>query len=83
MDNLREPTYKINPNFRLKSKYLSVDWYLVDDYTIEYESVIEFPGRSLFSVKRKPVILAQYSEAQLDLIYCPAIDFESKKIQNG
>ncbi|MCH5234104.1 MAG: M48 family metallopeptidase [Muribaculaceae bacterium] len=81
MGNIREPTYKINPNFRLKSKYLSVDWYLVDDYTLECESAIEFQGRSLFSVKQKPVILAQYSEAQLDLIYCPATDFESKKIQ--
>ena len=43
MGSVKEPIFKINPNFRLTTKYLSVRWHCVDSATLECEATIELP----------------------------------------
>lgn len=35
MGGIKEPTFKINPRFRLTKKHLSVVWHCVDKFTLE------------------------------------------------
>lgn len=44
MGSVKQPTFKINPNFRLTTKHLSVVWHLIDAETLRCESVISVPG---------------------------------------
>lgn len=37
---MKEPTFKINPRFRLTTNHLSVVWHCVDKFTVECEAAI-------------------------------------------
>lgn len=78
---MKEPTFKINPRFRLTTKHLSVVWYCVDKLTVECEAAMKHQYRFVFQDKGGVVLLAQYHNGILDMIYHDATDFESKKIQ--
>ena len=45
---IKEPTFKINPKFRLTTRHLSVVWHCVDKLTIECESALPIPNRFVF-----------------------------------
>lgn len=81
MASIKEPTFKINPSFRLTTKHLSVAWHCVDKLTIECESTLPMPNRFVFHVNGSVELLAQYHDGILDIVYHAATDFESKKIQ--
>lgn len=78
---MKEQTFKINPKFRLTTKYLSVFWHLVDKETLQCESYIVMPDHHVFSSKNGVEILVHYHDGVLDMIYHPSTVFESKKIQ--
>ncbi len=46
MGSVKQPTFKINPNFRLTTKHRSVGWHLVDVETLKFESSIRVPDLS-------------------------------------
>lgn len=78
---MKEPTFKINPRFRLTTKHLSVVWHCVDKLTIECEAAIDIPDRFIYKDKSKVELLAQYHDWILYMIYHDSTDFETKKIQ--
>lgn len=81
MGGMKEPTFKINPRFRLTTKHLSVVWHCVDRLTVECEAAMEIPDRFVYLGNATVELLAQYHDGILDMIYHDATDFESKKIQ--
>lgn len=78
---MKEPTFKINPRFRLTTKYLSVVWHRIDKITVECEAAMKISDRFVFQDKGCVDLLAQYHDGVLDMIYHDATDFETKKIQ--
>lgn len=78
---MKEPTFKINPRFRLTTKYLSVVWHCIDKITVECEAAMKISDRFVFQDKGCVDLLAQYHDGVLDMIYYDATDFETKKIQ--
>lgn len=78
---MKEPTFKINPRFRLITKQLSVVWHCVDRLTVECEAAMEISDRFVYQGNATVELLAQYHDGILDMIYHDATDFESKKIQ--
>lgn len=78
---MKEPTFKINPRFRLTTKHLSVVWHCVDRLTVECEAAMEISDRFVYQGNATVELLAQYHDGILDMIYHDATDFESKKIQ--
>lgn len=78
---MKEPTFKINPRFRLTTKHLSVVWHCVDKLTVECEAAIDIPDRFIYKDKSKVELLAQYHDWILYMIYHGSTDFETKKIQ--
>lgn len=78
---MKEPTFKINPRFRLITKHLSVVWHCVDRLTVECEAAMEISDRFVYQGNATVELLAQYHDGILDMIYHDATDFESKKIQ--
>lgn len=78
---MKEPTFKINPRFRLTTKHLSVVWHCVDILTVECEAAMKIQDRFVFQDKGGVVLLAQYHNGILDMIYHDSTDFETKKIQ--
>lgn len=78
---MKEPTFKINPRFRLTTKHLSVVWHCVDRLTAECEASMEISDRFIYKDKAKVELLAQYHDGILDMIYHDSTDFETKKIQ--
>lgn len=81
MGSVKEPTFKINPNFRLTTKYLSVRWHCVDSQTLECEATIELPERYVYLSRNIPVLLVQYNNGVLDMVYSSNTDFSTKSIQ--
>lgn len=78
---MKEPIFKINPRFRLTTKHLSVVWHCVDKLTVECEAAMKHQDRFVFQDKGGVVLLAQYHDGILDMIYHDSTDFETKKIQ--
>lgn len=78
---MKEPTFKINPRFRLITKHLSVVWHCVDRLTVECEAAMEISDRFVYQSNATVELLTQYHDGILDMIYHDATDFESKKIQ--
>ncbi len=78
---MKEPTFKINPRFRLTTKHLSVVWHCVDRLTVECEAAMEISDRFVYQGNATVELMAQYHDGILDMIYHDATDFESKKIQ--
>lgn len=78
---MKEPTFKINPNFRLKTKYLSVAWHKIDADALRYEAAIDMPDRLVFRIKSVAELLVQYHDGTVDLVYHDGTDFETRKIQ--
>lgn len=78
---MKEPTFKINPRFRLTTKYLSVVWHRIDKITVECEAAMKISDRFVFQDKGCVDLLSQYHDGVLDMIYHDATDFETKKIQ--
>ena len=78
---MKEPTFKINPRFRLTTKHLSVVWHCVDRFTLECEAAIIMPDRLVYQDKTGVELLVQYHDGVLDMIYHDTTDFENKKIQ--
>ena len=81
MASIKEPTFKINPKFRLTTRHLSVVWHCVDKLTIECESKLPMPHRFVFYVNGSVELLAQFHDGILDMVYHDATNFESNKIQ--
>lgn len=81
MGSVKEPTFKINPNFRLTTKYLSVRWHCVDSFTLECEAAVDVPDRFVYFNKKSNRILVQYHDGVIDLIYSQETDFEPKPVQ--
>lgn len=81
MASVKEPTFKINPNFRLTTKHLSVAWHCVDKLTIECESTLPMSNRYVFHDNSSIELLAQYHDGILDMVYYESTDFESRKMQ--
>lgn len=81
MGGVKDPTFKINPRFRLTTKHLSVIWHCVDKLTLECEAAMNVPDRFVCHDKNGVELLVQYHEGLLDMIYHDATDFETKKIQ--
>lgn len=78
---MKEPTFKINPRFRLTTKHLSEVWHCVDKFTLDCEAALEIPDRFVFQDKNGIELLVQYHDGILDMIYHDSTDFETKKIQ--
>ncbi|MDE7459419.1 MAG: DUF45 domain-containing protein [Muribaculaceae bacterium] len=78
---MKEPTFKINPKFKLTTKHLSVVWTCVDRFTLECEAAIMMPDRFVYQDKIGTELMAQYHNRVLDMIYHDATDFEARKIQ--
>lgn len=78
---MREPKFKINPNFRLTTQHLSVKWHLIDKDTLQCEALVNMPDSYLFCGKNGVEILVQYNSGIMDMIYHSTTDFESKKTQ--
>lgn len=81
MGSVKEPTFKINPRFRLTTKHLSVVWHCVDKLTVECEAAIDISDRFIYKDKTTVELLAQYHDGILDMVYHDATNFESNKIQ--
>lgn len=81
MGSVKEPTFKINPRFRLTTKHLSVVWHCVDKLTVECEAAIDMSDRFIYKDKTTVELLAQYHDGILDMVYHDATNFESNKIQ--
>ena len=81
MGGIKEPTFKINPRFRLTTKHLSVVWHCVDKFTLECEAALKIPDRFVFQDKNSVELLVQYHDGILDMIYHDSTDFETRKIQ--
>lgn len=81
MGGIKEPTFKINPRFRLTTKHLSVVWYCVDKFTLECEAALKIPDRFVYQDKSSVELLVQYHDGILDMIYHNSTDFETRKIQ--
>lgn len=81
MGSIKNPTFKINPRFRLTTKHLSVVWHCVGKLTLECEAAINVPDRFVYQDKNCVELLVQYHKGLLDMIYHDATDFETKKIQ--
>ena len=81
MGGVKEPTFKINPRFRLTTKHLSVVWHCVNKFTLECEAAMEIPDRFVFHDKNAVELLVQYHDGILDIIYHDSTDFETRKIQ--
>lgn len=64
---IKEPTFKINPKFRLTTRHLSVVWYCVDRFTVECEAAIEIHGRFIYSGKTTVELLAQFHDGILEM----------------
>ena len=78
MGGMKEPTFKINPRFRLTTKHLSVVWHCVD----KCEATMKIPDQFVFQDKNAVELLVQYHDGILDMIYHDSTDFETKTIQN-
>lgn len=81
MGSVKQPTFKINTNFRLTTKHLSVVWHLVDGETLKCESSISVPDRYVYMAKGEAVLLVQYHDGVLDMICHDKTNFEDRKIQ--
>ena len=81
MGGIKEPTFKINPRFRLTTKHLSVVWHCVDKFTLECEAAMKIPDRFVYQDKSGVGLLVQYHDGILDMIYHDSTDFETRKIQ--
>lgn len=81
MDGVKEPSYKINPNLRLTTRYLSVAWHCVDLLTLECESRIPMEGRQVYQSKMRVELLVQIHDGTVDIVYSGHTDFETKAIQ--
>lgn len=77
MGSVKGPAFLINPNFRLKTKHLSVSWHLVDAYILLCEASITMQDRYSY----KSDIVAQYHDGTIDIVYHLGTDFNSKKTQ--
>ena len=77
MGNMKDPTFKINPNFRLTTKYLTVSWHLVDSYILQCEVSIAMQDRYVYNQD----LLVQYHDGLIDIVYHSGTDFESRKVQ--
>ena len=78
---MKEPTFKINPRFRLTTKHLSVVWYCIDKYTVECEATMEIPDRFIYQDKICTELIVQYHTGILDIIYHDSTNFETNKNQ--
>lgn len=81
MGSVKQPTFKINPRFRLTTRHLSVVWHIVDRETLQCESFITMPDRYILSGNNGAEIIVQYHEGMMDMIYHHDTDFESRKTQ--
>ena len=60
MGGVKDPTFKINPRFRLTTKHLSVIWHCVDKLTLECEAAMNVPDRFVCHDKNGVELLAYW-----------------------
>jgi predicted metal-dependent hydrolase len=73
--------YKINPNFRLSTRYLSVAWHIVDRDVIAFEAAIAREGRFVYTFRKAAHVIVQWYIGQVDIIYHKDTDFEAASLQ--
>lgn len=73
--------YIINPSFRLRSTYLSVDWFSVDSATLQAEGSIVRPGQLVLTGRGGVQVIAVASGDRLDIIYHPDTEFDTPAVQ--
>lgn len=78
---MKQPTFKINPNFRLTTKHLYMGWHLVDVETLKCESSISIPDRYVYTAKGEAILLVLHHDGVLDMIYHDKTHFEDRKVQ--
>lgn len=71
--------YIINPNFRLQSNYLSVEWVLIDLFTLQME-VSKNETSSVYHKGGNLVICQRYGHS-LHFVYAEIADWESRELQ--
>lgn len=74
-----KPTYIINPNFRLQSNYLSVEWIIIDFFTLQ----IELSQRDTMYIYNKGgnlVFYQRYGDS-LHFIYAEIRDWGNRLLQ--
>lgn len=80
---MKEPTFKINPRFRLTTKHLSVVWHCVDKFTIECEATMKIPDQFVFQDKNAVELLVQYHDGILDMITMTPLTLKPRRYRNG
>ncbi len=81
MANVKGPKYLINPNFRLTTKHIVVQWHQVDQAALNAEAAY-MPAEMTFSYRKKPVVLIIWNDPVIDIIYTAETDFGCRGIQS-
>ena len=81
MANVKEPKFLINPNFRLTTKHIVVQWHQVDQAALDAEAAY-MPPEMTFSYRKKPVVLIIWNDPVIDIIYTAETDFGCRGIQS-
>ncbi len=81
MANLKQPSFLINPNFRLTTKHITVQWHEVGQTSLNAEAVY-MPPDIVFSHKKQPAVLIIWNDPVIDIIYTSNTDFSCHGIQS-
>lgn len=81
MANVKGPKFLINPNFRLTTKHIVVQWHQVDQTALDAEAAY-MPPEMIFSYRKKPVVLIIWNDPVIDIIYTAETDFGCRGIQS-
>lgn len=77
----KELPYLINPNFRLSSQYLHVDWYLVDNDILQTEAVLS-DLQNIYRAGSICSLIAIRNNQQLHIIYSEQTEWDNRRLQN-
>lgn len=77
----KEVPYLINPNFRLSSQYLHVEWYLVDNDILKTEAAIS-DLQNIYRAGSICSLIAIRNNQQLHIIYSEQTEWDNRRLQN-
>ena len=76
---INRTVYTINPNFRLQSNHLLVEWIMIDTFTFQQE-LLQHESAFIYN-KGKNQIICQRYENSLHFIYAKIIKWENRLLQ--
>lgn len=80
MENMRNRlVYTINPNFRLRTNYLLVEWIMIDAFTLQME-ISRHKPTSIYHKGRNLIICQKYGNS-LHFIYAEIDKWENRLLQ--